>query len=113
MKKLLLSLLAMALLCCPANADRPNDEIRLNLNENNKWGVSANTIWIAVSQLDEAGELDATDAERTASQVLRKLYALDPGGVQDEIGHEEWIARWNRISDFVRRKMPVVLKLFN
>ena len=106
MKKLLLSLLAMALLCCPAIADRPDDEIRLNLNENNKWGVSANTIKSKVERC-------FIDAERTASQVLRKLYALDPGGVQDEVGHEEWIARWDRIWDFVRRKMPVVLKLFN
>ncbi len=112
MKKLILASLAIALLCCPAFADRPDGEIRINLHETKKLGVNCNTIFTVVSQLYTTGELDAEDPEGTSRRVFHEIMAVDPKGIREAIGEEDWPAFVGRLYGFILKKMPIVLKFF-
>ena len=72
MKKLILATIVVALLCPPVAAERPDDELHINLREKQKLGVSVNTIWVAVSQLATAGLLGMTN-DPAAGDALRWL----------------------------------------
>lgn len=113
MKRLILATLAIALLCCPAFADRPDDEIRINLRETNKLGVNVNTIFTVVAQLYTTGELDSGDPEGTSRRVFHEIMSVDPEGIREAIGDEDFPAFVNRLYGFIAKKMPVVLKFFN